>query len=296
MLTIAIPTYNRANKLDQQLGRIAKWQGKLASISIRVHDNASTDETQLVIEKWKLILKERLVCLKHPINLGLVGNYITCIEQCETSHVWVMGDDDPIHEAGADAVLSDVSQYPQLGLFALNFRPISGTSKKILKEAALPLDLNERFPKGSDFVEACQRYEYGCLMFITAVVLHTDAARKVLAERNIPTDNLALPFYVPAFVGSRYGARLVEEIVFDGYYGVGSWKKREFQVFYLDVPHVLEELAVKAQVGKGLIDQYLASYAIHLFKPKKRYLKTPLLWWKAVRTSRRLAQLRSKMP
>jgi len=296
LLSIAIPTFNRANKLDKQLECLANWKGDLASITIRVHDNASTDETSSILEKWRTKLGSRLTSHRHDKNLGLVGNYLSCIETCKTTHVWVMGDDDVIHEAGANAVLREVIQHPETGIFALNYCPISGTSGLILKKAALPEDMNERFPDGRDFVEACQRFEFGSLMFITAVVLHAETAREIIEASPIPTTNLVLPFYIPAAISARKGGRLVKEIVFDGFYGVGSWKKQEFQVFYLQMPLVLEQLILRYGMGKGLLDQYLARYAIKLFKPGRRMVKTPLLWLKAVKMALRILKLQRSLP
>ncbi len=296
LLTIFIPTYNRAAKLDQQLGRLSQWQGDLTSIALRVHDNASTDDTPAIIAKWQSTFGPRLTYHRHSQNLGLVGNYLTCIMNCQTSHIWVMGDDDTIHEAGAQAVLHEINQYPETGIFALNYRPVSGITGNILKEAALPLDMNARFPDGRDFVEACQRFEYGCLMFITAVVVHAASAREVLKNSPIPDGNLALPFYIPASVAAMSGARLVKEIIFDGLYGIGSWKKREFEVFNLQMPLVLESLVLRQGMHKTLLDSYLAGYAITLFKPSRCMLKNPILWLKAVLMTQRILKLKASLP
>jgi len=286
MLTISIPTYNRAEMLDQTLAAIASWSGELKDVPLRVHDNASTDDTPNIVDKWKAHFGDRLTVLRHSRNLGLIGNYISCIDKCTTAYVWIMGDDDKVNEAGAQATLHTLSANSSTGILALNYRPVSGSTHRELKPAALPADMNQRFPNGRDFVEACQRYEYGSLMFITAVVLRCEIARNILSQNQVPRESLALPFYISAACAAETGAKLVPDVVFDGIYGVGSWRKSAFTVFNLDLPEALMVLVKKHDFSKGLLDSFLARYAIKLFRPSRYALKHPCLWWRAFRMMR----------
>ncbi len=52
LLTIAIPTYNRAEYLDKQLGWLAEAiKGYESDCEILVSDNCSTDHNQSIISK-----------------------------------------------------------------------------------------------------------------------------------------------------------------------------------------------------------------------------------------------------
>jgi len=56
LLTIAIPTFNRATLLDRQIAWLAKIIKEFESeCEIFISDNCSIDNTQDVIKKWQKI-------------------------------------------------------------------------------------------------------------------------------------------------------------------------------------------------------------------------------------------------
>jgi len=58
LLTIAIPTYNRADLLDKQLTWLSQAiKGFETECEILVSDNCSTDHTQSIINKWRIFSK-----------------------------------------------------------------------------------------------------------------------------------------------------------------------------------------------------------------------------------------------
>jgi glycosyltransferase involved in cell wall biosynthesis len=58
LLTIAIPTYNRADLLDKQLEWLSQAiKGYESECEIFVSDNCSSDHTQEIIQKWQDILR-----------------------------------------------------------------------------------------------------------------------------------------------------------------------------------------------------------------------------------------------
>jgi glycosyltransferase involved in cell wall biosynthesis len=76
ILTIAIPTYNRARKLRDQLQRLVPQLG--SRTVCRVYDNASTDETKNVAAQFK-----EVVYFCSEFNYGGVRNFLNCYEECE---------------------------------------------------------------------------------------------------------------------------------------------------------------------------------------------------------------------
>src|SRR5687768_78768 len=78
LLTIAIPTYNRAAKLEKQLSwlsrNLVELEGECALI---VSDNASTDDTAAVCHRWRDAFAARGVCMlinRNDHNLGPLAN------------------------------------------------------------------------------------------------------------------------------------------------------------------------------------------------------------------------------
>lgn len=98
LLTIAIPTYNRAELLDRQLAWIAQAiQGFESECEIYVSDNCSTDNTQEIIKKWQTKLNHiTFNANKNPENLGVMPNIINCLKSAKTKYVWAIGDDDQL--------------------------------------------------------------------------------------------------------------------------------------------------------------------------------------------------------
>ena len=61
LLTISIPTYNRAQMLDRQLKWLAfELMGYEDDCEIIISDNCSPDNTEEILEMWKAALSHRL--------------------------------------------------------------------------------------------------------------------------------------------------------------------------------------------------------------------------------------------
>ncbi len=94
LLTISIPTYNRARYLQFQLGAIMdELVGLAGQVNVFVSDNASTDETSEVLAYFALRMPE-LTFVRKPQNEGPDANISFCYFHPQTPFVWVMGDDD----------------------------------------------------------------------------------------------------------------------------------------------------------------------------------------------------------
>lgn len=92
-LTIAIPTYNRADKLETALRKLSENQ--LEDVAIIVVDNASTDHTQEIVAHYlDGRLNGKLRYIRNPANIGAEANFMRCFEQTTTEWLWLLGDDD----------------------------------------------------------------------------------------------------------------------------------------------------------------------------------------------------------
>lgn len=95
LLTIAIPTWNRATYLRTLLTQIQQQRSALAGhpLELLVCDNHSDDDTpDVVTEASQLGYPIRYV--RHPENIGSDCNIATCFNLALGRYVWVMGDDD----------------------------------------------------------------------------------------------------------------------------------------------------------------------------------------------------------
>ncbi|MBO9688661.1 MAG: glycosyltransferase family 2 protein [Mitsuaria chitosanitabida] len=94
MLTICIPTYNRADCLEMLLDALRVELGTLQGlVRVVIGDNASTDRTPEVTRAFAAAMPDALV-LRHERNLGPDENFCRCIAEVATEHFWIIGDDD----------------------------------------------------------------------------------------------------------------------------------------------------------------------------------------------------------
>ena len=99
LLTIAIPTFNRAEQLDGLLAVLEPQIAHLPEVEIFVSDNASEDSTPQVIARAETSFcasGARLRVHRHRVNLGSDANFAFCFQQSAGQFFWMCGDDDLI--------------------------------------------------------------------------------------------------------------------------------------------------------------------------------------------------------
>ena len=98
LLTITIPTFNRAEHLDVLLDSLfAQINAFKDDIRLVVIDNHSTDDTALRCEAWKQKgMPFEYIC--NAENIGMARNIIKCFDIAETEYSWTIGDDDVLRD------------------------------------------------------------------------------------------------------------------------------------------------------------------------------------------------------
>ncbi len=104
LVSILIPTYNRADFLDYSLEIHIPLVEK-HNIQIIVFDNASTDNTQEVVRKWSQKYPY-LVYHRHEENIGGVGNFEYALQYPSTEYVWMLGDTYQIEDGVIEKILN----------------------------------------------------------------------------------------------------------------------------------------------------------------------------------------------
>ncbi|WP_051691886.1 glycosyltransferase family 2 protein [Pedobacter borealis] len=126
LLSICIPTYNRADKLQISLLAILKQVNKYQDkIEVIVSDNASTDTTKVVLTELK---KEYsfLKILRNSINLGPNLNFFKLSDEYATGkYFWLIGDDDVIDSNGIDIIIKILIENQNIPFLGLNFRVLA---------------------------------------------------------------------------------------------------------------------------------------------------------------------------
>lgn len=210
LLTIAIPTYNRAVHLERQLEWLTRARiGLEAATEVIVSDNCSTDETPAVVRRWYERWGDDHVRVnRNGRNLGAVGNVAHCIRSATGQHVWVVGDDDRIDDDALRYVLARTTADPQLALLVLNFSSRDVVAGRTLFGRCFELDVADGTARhGASLFERClslRRTErWGGLALTTALVYRTDLARRSLEVWPGGTENITVQLYISGFCAAN---------------------------------------------------------------------------------------------
>lgn len=115
LLTIGIPTYNRAYSLRNTLPRLSEdLVGLESKIKILIIDNASSDDTEDFVINWISSVKNRLNVkyVRNKENIGMSRNIISCFYMSDSVYTTFMGDDDCLNKSSL-IKLVDILEGPE---------------------------------------------------------------------------------------------------------------------------------------------------------------------------------------
>ncbi len=121
LLSICIPTFNRAGLLDVCLASVLpQVASHVALVECVASDNASTDSTQAILAKYQSSFPFFRVN-RNTSNIGIIGN-ITKVasELARGEFVWLMGDDDVMTVGAIERLLGRLNESPSVDLVAFN--------------------------------------------------------------------------------------------------------------------------------------------------------------------------------
>ena len=138
LLSIAIPTFNRAAILDLCLSRLIPQLVPFADkIELIISDNFSTDNTQQVITKYKnKNLGIKLITHLQSENTGYFGNFKTCKELSNGEYFWLLSDNEHLNYDSVEILIELMENKSECGAFFLDsFDNKNCTNDKILIKA-----------------------------------------------------------------------------------------------------------------------------------------------------------------
>jgi glycosyltransferase involved in cell wall biosynthesis len=117
LLTIAIPTYNRANRLNKCLADLYfELNNSIykSDINVLVCNNGSLDNTLEVISKHVVIFRSvgiNFFTASFDMNQGFDSNVQLCYQESNSEYVWFLSDDDNIKPGVIDHIISDINNF-----------------------------------------------------------------------------------------------------------------------------------------------------------------------------------------
>lgn len=287
-LTIAIPTYNRASKLDKQLAwAVNAIDGRWDEVELIVLDNASPDETPAVCENWKAGSDGNLRVQRQQSNVGLVRNVLACINAARGEFVWVVGDDDPILPGAFPWVLECVrreSPY-ELGYILLNFSTADGYGGAVIKEQVFPVHQDRRVVPGRALFEECAIVDEAGMLLISANIYATQSAKTAITRWSAISDNLAFPLFLSGYAAAHGGMLIRAEPSLIYPHHTGSHLSTWLNTVFLDIP-----CAYLALLGEGYSAAFVrprvlsrASLLVYAARFPLKFLKALDVYWRAAR-------------
>jgi len=124
LLSIAIPTYNRSEKLLLTLNNIVNQAKKIEvdKFEVIVSDNCSSDNTAIVLDEW-IASNDGISCKfnTNESNLGYDGNCQRAIELSSGKYVWLMADDDLLLDGGLNKVFTSLNVDQEFTFCFINY-------------------------------------------------------------------------------------------------------------------------------------------------------------------------------
>ena len=130
LVTIAVPTYNRADRYLRQAVESALDQ-TYSNVEVIVSDNCSADNTEALIKGYSA---PRLRYFRQVKNIGANNNFNFCVEQARGDYFLLLQDDDLIDCDFAEVCMQAAGYNTDIGIIRTGTRVIDSDGK-VLKES-----------------------------------------------------------------------------------------------------------------------------------------------------------------
>ena len=130
LVTIGIPTYNRADKFLKDAFKSALSQ-TYPNLEILVSDNCSTDNTEALINQ---LSDSRVRYYRHETNIGAANNFNFCVDQAKGDYFLLLHSDDLIDPDFIDSCMQAAEYSDRYGIIRTGARTIDAMGK-VIKES-----------------------------------------------------------------------------------------------------------------------------------------------------------------
>jgi glycosyltransferase involved in cell wall biosynthesis len=255
LLTIAIPTFNRADALDRQLSWLVQAiAGFEAECEILVSDNGSSDRTPEVIHQWQAKLPS-LQSIRHLENVGVLKNIAGCLRAATTPYVWTIGDDDPIQDRAVPYVLGQIKQHDDLSLLFLNFsgrNQITGDPvhpPTIEGNRWFDVETEDGNGDGKAIFEHCFDKSVGAVIFLSAIIYRTEQVQQALNTWKEADENWIYLAYLAGYCAAQGRTVVTREVYLECIVGVSYWQKEGRSALLMQYKHTSEVLMKLEEQG-----------------------------------------------
>jgi len=255
ILTIAIPTFNRADYLRLNLHHLAPEVAGLkpGQVEVLVSDNCSDDETPEVVAQ-AIAAGLSIRSIRNSSNIGSDANIAQCFNEASGHYVQIMGDDDLFLEGQLAKLIHELQQ-KEYGMVCLRSY---GYDNDHIKELPSTQGGRHEFHDVSSFL-----YEIGPLIsFISACVINKRVQKEVDAQVYCGTNLVQINLVIQAMLLVQDNLYLKDYILAckransGGYDFSEVFVERFFNILDAYIPKGLPAQAVQDLGRKMLISYY----------------------------------------
>ncbi|RZK39534.1 MAG: glycosyltransferase family 2 protein [Hymenobacter sp.] len=238
-LSISIPTYNRAELLDQCLARLAnELRDSKQLVELIISNNASTDATREVAQRFKEYFS-RFRYVENETNIGADGNIAQAFRLAAGQYVWVFSDDDSLLP-GYLATLLEILAAQQPGVLHLTSVWHNGLT---VPDYGAPVPLQYATYSGLEFIRRVHHWT----TFITANIIHKSLVADLPLTYAFPDTNLVqLGWTLPAIFKATQNVVVSTPVIAAKSESSGNYKA--FQTFATNFSRILQRLAQAKEI------------------------------------------------
>ena len=121
LLSICIPTYNRAGFLKENLEKlIPQVESYIGSVEILISDNCSTDNTEIIVNEIRKKTEFPILYTKNEKNIGGYNNMAKSISNSKGKYIYILGDDDILSPDFMSVILRLINDSEEYGMIHFN--------------------------------------------------------------------------------------------------------------------------------------------------------------------------------
>jgi abequosyltransferase len=232
LLSICIPTYNRASALNKNLSSIVEEYGKVNNqIELIVSDNCSEDNTEQVVNYFiqnGLPIKY----IKNNLNIGMDKNFEQCYKVGKGKYILVLGDDDFIIK-GKLPVLLDYLKSGDYGLVHLKTNSVSNLKY-------------EKFTDSEKYLENISIW----ITYITSNIVNSKSIKDYNFNKYNGTLLTIVPLYINTVLECEENLIINEKIFSDGVEQSGGFNF--FEVFVQNYLKIWKDFNLNNSISNKL--------------------------------------------
>jgi abequosyltransferase len=275
VLTVAIPTYNRAEYLAELLSVLQKQL--TSDTEVVVSDNFSTDSTEQVTNSFK----GRIRVSRNARNIGADANLVSCLEQAKGQFVWLMGDDDIPCGNAVSLLLEGIAGNVEARAFVLTTKWTS--DKAVLRAAAAERDATwERWDRDS-----CLRRLGIFITTMSGIVVRRDEINWEFVRRQVGTNLIPAALLLSAVGEAGFGILSSEALITCR--SNSSWGYAVLKTFTTNLSRLLGESAAfgySASCRAEVLKQSLRTVVFPFLRRKETTAREmgAAIWYLALRS------------